>query len=149
MPIWIDGDACPKPIKEIVFRAAISRRVETFFVANRFVALPSSIFIRSIQVSSGFDKADCYIIDHVQAADLVITADVLLANHSVTKKAYALNPRGSLYTEATIKQALAMRNFYETMREGGLVSGGQAPLSAKEVQLFSSRLDRWIATKSL
>jgi uncharacterized protein YaiI (UPF0178 family) len=145
MNIWIDGDACPKPIKDIVFRAAIKRSVLVILVANHLVAIPPSAFIKRVQVASGFDMADQYIESQLQAGDLVITADIILADKVISKQAHALNPRGSLYTENNMKQALANRHLNEALRESGLIRGGMEGINAKEIQNFSNHLDRMIA----
>jgi uncharacterized protein YaiI (UPF0178 family) len=142
MNIWIDGDACPKAIKEIIFRAAMKRRVMVIIVANHLAITPPSSFIKSIQVESGFDKADQYIISKIEPFDLVITADIILADHVITKKALALNPRGMLYTFNNIKQILGIRNFHESLRESGQMCGRLDALNAKEIQMFSNNLDK-------
>ena len=144
MQIWIDGDACPKPIKEIVFRAAMKRQVPLFLVANHFIPMPASNWIKRIMVESGFDKADSYIVEHVSENDLVITSDIPLADFVVAKKAIALNPKGMLYTKENIKQILAMRNLNESLRSTGVISGGGSQLSPKEIQEFSNHLDKII-----
>ena len=108
MHIWIDGDACPKAIKEVLFRAAIKRKVTLYLVANHFVQLPPSPYIKRVIVSAGFDVADEYIVEHVQIHDLVITADIILADKIISKKALALNPKGTLYYKDNIKHVLAM-----------------------------------------
>ena len=146
MNIWIDGDACPKAIKQIVFRAAVKRQVMVIIVANHVAMIPPSSFIKRVQVEQGFDKADKYIVSHLNPLDLVITADIILADEVVTKKAIALNPRGRLYTADNIKQTLAMRHLNESLRESGVISGGADALSAKEIQIFSNNLDRIITS---
>lgn len=145
MKIWIDGDACPKAIKQILFRAASKRQVEVIIVANHLVTIPPSLYIKRVQVQSGFDKADEYIITHVEPHDLVITSDIIMADHLVTKQAIALSPRGTLYTPNNIKQILNLRNINESLRESGLIRGGADALSAKEIQVFSNHLDTIIA----
>lgn len=147
MKIWIDGDACPNAIKTILFRAAKRTQTELILVANQAVAIPPSPFIKRWIVESGFDVADKKIIESISKGDLVITADIPLADEVVTKKAFALNPRGQLYTDSNIKQILAMRDFNTSMRENGLISSGSRPLSAKEIQQFSNHLDT-ILTRS-
>lgn len=146
MNIWIDGDACPKAIKQILFRAATKRQVMVIIVANHLAQIPPSPFIKRVQVESGFDKADKYIVAHVAVSDLVITADIILADEVITKKAVALSPRGMLYTPNNMKQILTMRNLNESLRESGLVRGGLETLSAKEIQSFSNHLDRIITS---
>jgi uncharacterized protein YaiI (UPF0178 family) len=144
MQIWIDGDACPKPIKEIVFRAANKQKVPLMIVANHFIPIPPSPWIKRIMVESGFDKADQYILEHIKVNDLVITSDIILADFIVTKKAIALNPKGKLYTQDNIKHSLAMRNLNESLRSSGLISGGGGQLSPRDIQQFSNHLDRII-----
>ncbi len=146
MNIWIDGDACPKAIKQIIFRAAIRRQVMAIIVANHFVTTPFSTFIKRVQVEPGFDKADKYITARIEPLDLVITADIVFADAVVTKEALALNPRGMLYTSKNIKHILAMRHFHESLRESGLISGGSDALHSKEIQIFSNHLDRIITS---
>ncbi|STX51461.1 Uncharacterized BCR, YaiI/YqxD family COG1671 [Legionella busanensis] len=148
MSIWIDGDACPKVIKQIIFRAAIKRNVLVTIVANHFAQIPPSPFIKRAIVSAGFDKADNYIITHLQSKELVITSDIILADQVIEKQAYALNPRGTLYSVNNIKQILSMRNLNESLRDNGLISGGADKLSPKEIQNFSNHLDRFIASMS-
>lgn len=147
MQIWVDADACPKTIKEILFRAAVRAQITTILVANQPLYSPTSVFIKKVQVGSGFDKADQYIIEHVEAGDLVITADIPLADAVVSKQATALNPRGMLYTDKNIKQHLSIRNFGADLRSSGMITGGPSSLSKKEIQLFSNCLDQYIAKK--
>lgn len=144
MQIWIDGDACPKAIKQILFRAAMKRCVQLTIVANHLVVTPTSPFIRRVQVESGFDKADKYIASLIAPGDLVITADIILADEVVSKKGLALNPRGSLYTTNNIKQVLTQRHINESLRESGLIRSNIDSLNAKEIQNFSNHLDRLI-----
>ncbi|KTD11227.1 YaiI/YqxD family protein [Legionella jamestowniensis] len=146
MNIWIDGDACPKVIKQILFRAAVKRRVLVIIVANHLAITPSSPFIKKVQVESGFDKADKYIVSHIKTGDLVITADIILADEVITKDALALSPRGMLFTPNNIKPILTMRHLNESLRETGLIRGGLETISAKEVQNFSNHLDRIITS---
>lgn len=146
MNIWIDGDACPKAIKQIVFRAAVNRRVVVMIVANHLATIPPSPFIKRVLVESGFDKADKYIVAKLQPNDLVITADIILADEVISKDAVALNPRGMLYTPNNMKQILAMRHMNESLRESGLVRGGPDAFSAKDIQNFSNHLDRIITS---
>jgi uncharacterized protein YaiI (UPF0178 family) len=148
MKIWIDGDACPKAIKQIIYRAAMKRQVVTIIVANHLAIIPPSPFIKRVKVESGFDSADNYIVAHVENHDLVITADIILADHIVTKQAHALNPRGTLYSANNIKQILSMRNLNESLRESGMIRGGADVFSAKEIQSFSNHLDRIITLQS-
>ena len=149
MKIWIDGDACPKAIKQILFRAAVKRQVMVIIVANHLAVVPPSPFIKRVQVESGFDKADKYITSHIAARDLVITADIIVADEVITKEAIALNPRGMLYTPNNMKQILAMRHLNESLRENRLIRGGVDTLNAKEIQSFSNHLDKIIASSQL
>lgn len=148
MKIWIDGDACPKAIKQILFRAAINRHIPVIIVANHLVTIPPSPFIKRIKVDPGFDGADKYILAQVQNQDLVITADIILADHIITKQAFVLNPRGTLYSANNIKQVLSVRHVNESLRESGLIRGGLETLSAKEIQAFSNHLDRIITQQN-
>ena len=147
MQIWIDGDACPKPIKDILFRTAIRTQTSLIVVSNHALNTPASPFIKRNQVGSGFDVADKHIVDHMQAGDLVITADIPLADDVVTKGGLALNPRGELYSANNIKQLLGQRNLNETLRGGGMISGGPAKFGSKEIQRFANNLDKFLAQK--
>ena len=144
MIIWIDGDACPKLVKQILFRAANKRKVPLMIVANHFISIPPSAFIKRVVVASGFDVADQYIIHKLSKHDLVITSDTLLAELVIDKQAFALSPRGLLYTESNIKQIVAMRNVNESLRSSGLIQGGPNQLQQKDIVLFSNHLDRLI-----
>jgi uncharacterized protein len=143
--IWVDADACPKVIKEILFRAADRVGVQVTLVANQFISVPRSRNIRSVQVSAGFDVADNYIVQQAEADDLVITADIPLAAEVVAKGCLALNPRGDLYTEENIRQRLNMRDFMDTLRSSGVNTGGPASLSQSDRQSFANQLDRLLA----
>lgn len=144
--IWVDADACPVVIKEIVFRAAERSEVETILLANHAVRVPPSKFIRSVQVSSGFDVADNEIVRRAQAGDLVVTSDIPLAAEVIEKGALALSPRGELHTAENIRARLNMRDFMDTMRSSGVeVGGGPPPLSQGDRQAFANHLDRWLA----
>ncbi|AWK81780.1 TPA: YaiI/YqxD family protein [Photobacterium damselae] len=145
MKIWVDADACPNVVKEILFRVANRVGVQVTLVANQFIRVPASAHIRSIQVEAGFDVADNYIVQQVEAGDLVITADIPLADEVITKNGHALNPRGEMYTKETIKQRLQMRDFMETLRSSGIQTGGPAPLSQADRQNFANKLDSFIA----
>ncbi len=145
MKIWIDGDACPNPVKNVLFKAADRRGVETILVANHFVRVPNSVHIRAVQVPGGFDEADHEIARQAEAGDLVITADVPLADEVVGKGAMALNPRGTLYDAENIKSHLSRRDMMEELRSSGMVSGGPPAFSAKDVQNFANALDRLLA----
>lgn len=144
MVVWVDADACPGPIKEILFRAADRVEVETIFVANHAVRTPKSRFIRGVQVAHGFDVADARIVDGVAAGDLVVTADVPLAARVVAAGAVALNPRGTLYTANNIGDHLAQRNLLDELRSAGVVRGGPATLGRSEIQAFAAELDKYL-----
>lgn len=144
MAIWVDADACPNVVKEILFRAAQRTKIMLTLVANQPISTPPSPYIKSIQVASGFDVADNYIAQEVAVGDLVITADIPLAAEVVEKDAIALNPRGEKYTKENIKQRLTMRNFMEEMRGAGQATGGPSPLNQQDRQAFANALDRYI-----
>lgn len=144
MPIWVDADACPGEIKEILFRAAERRKMQVTLVANQAMRVPRSEFIASIAVPHGLNVADRKIVELVAAGDLVVTADVPLASDVVAKGATALDPRGELYTSENIGERLAMRNLMDEMRGGGMIGGGPANFSARDRQQFANQLDRWI-----
>ena len=143
--IWVDADACPRVIKDILFRAADRAEIPVILVANQAISVPGSRFIRSIQVNSGFDVADDYIVQQCEPGDLVITADIPLAAEVVEKDCLALNPRGEMYTAENVRQRLNMRDFMDTMRSSGLATGGPPPLSQQERQAFANQLDRFLA----
>lgn len=145
MQIWVDADACPRVIKDVLFRAAERAQIQTIMVANQLLQLPRSRFVRALQVPSGFDVADAYIVQHLQEGDLVITADIPLAAQVIDAGAHALNPRGELYTSATIQQHLGMRNFMEELRASGVNTGGPAAFSQNDRQAFANQLDRFLA----
>jgi len=145
MHIWVDADACPRVIKDILFRAAERVRLPMTLVANQPVAVPPSHYIRAIQVSQGFDVAYNKIVQELKAGDLVITADIPLAAQVVDKGGFALNPRGEFYTKENIRQRLTMRNFMEELRGAGLTSGGPATLSLADRQAFANQLDAFLA----
>lgn len=147
MEIWVDADACPNVIKEILFRAAERTATRVTLVANQPLRTPPSRYIRALQVSSGFDEADNRIVDSVAAGDLVITADIPLASDVIDKGALALNPRGELYTEDTIRSRLNMRDFMDTMRSSGVELSSTPALSSSDKQRFANSLDRWLAGK--
>ena len=144
MQIWVDADACPVVIKEIIFRAAERLQISTILVANQMLRTPPSRFIRAIQVASGFDVADAHIVEQLAAGDLVITADIPLASLVIGRGAHALNPRGELYTTANIQERLTMRNFMEKLRGAGVETGGPAAFSQADRQAFANSLDRFL-----
>ena len=143
--IWVDADACPKVIKEILFRAADRVCVPVILIANQPIQIPRSRHIRSVQVAAGFDVADNYIVQQLETGDLVITADIPLAAEVIAKGGLALNPRGELYTEDNIRQRLNMRDFMDTLRSSGVDTGGPASFSQADRQAFANQLDRLLA----
>jgi len=143
--IWVDADACPKVIKEILFRAADRVGVPVTLVANQPLEVPRSRHIRSIQVAAGFDVADNHIVRQAKTGDLVITADIPLAAEVIAGGCQALNPRGDLYTEDNIRQRLNMRDFMDTLRSSGVDTGGPASFSQADRQAFANQLDRLLA----
>ncbi len=145
MKIWVDADACPRVIKDILYRAAQRTEVMTTLVANQALQTPPSPWIKSVQVASGFDVADNYIVQALEPGDLVITADIPLASEATDKDAQCINPRGQHYTKANIKQRLAMRDLMEELRSTGDVHGGPPPLNQQDRQAFANILDRLLA----
>ncbi|RTZ64618.1 MAG: YaiI/YqxD family protein [Aquificaceae bacterium] len=145
MKIWVDADACPVVIKEILFRAAARTKTQVTLVANQYIRIPKSPYIKFIQVASGFDVADNEIIKQLEENDLVITADIPLADEVIEKAGLAINPRGELYTKENIKARLNMRDFMETMRSSGINTGGPPPLNQSDRQNFANQLDRLLA----
>ena len=144
MHIWVDADACPNVIKQILFRAAERVQVSLTLVANKAIQIPSSRFIRSIRVEGGFDVADNYIVQHLQPGDLVITADIPLAAEAIERDAHALNPRGTLYTRNNIKERLVMRDLMDELRSSGVQSGGPKGLGQSDRKAFANQLDRFL-----
>jgi uncharacterized protein YaiI (UPF0178 family) len=145
--IWVDADACPGVIKEILFKAAQRTGVALTLVANQPLHLPRIPSVRQVQVASGFDVADAEIVRRATAGDLVITADIPLAAEVIAKGAQALNPRGELYSPDTIRGVLGMRDFMDTMRASGNVGGGPPPLSQANRNAFAGHLDTWLARR--
>jgi uncharacterized protein YaiI (UPF0178 family) len=144
MVVWVDADACPVQVKEILFRAAERTQIRTVLVANHALRVPKSRFIEAKQVDSGFDVADARIVAALAAGDLVVTADVPLAAQAVAAKAFALNPRGTLYTPDNVQDHLARRNFLETLRSSGERTRGPAPLDKADIQAFANELDKFL-----
>lgn len=140
--IWIDADACPKTIKEIVYKTSSRLKLRVILVANSYIYIPSSELIQLIVVDKGFDAADQHIIDMVEAYDIVITADIPLAAQVLKKKAFALNPRGEIYKENTIGSVLSMRDIMKEFYDAGTISGGTAPFGPKDIKLFADSLNR-------
>jgi len=145
MKIWVDADACPVVIKEIIFRAAERTNTQTTLLANHYLKTPPSKVISFIQVSAGFDVADDEIVKRSDKGDLVITADIPLAAEVIEKGCIALNPRGELYSASNIKQRLNMRDFMDTLRSSGIETGGVPPISQNDRQTFANNLDKWLA----
>jgi len=147
MKIWIDGDACPKAIKEILFRMAERTQIETIFVANAYLRLPHSEYLKMIQVADGADIADDKIVSYCNVDDLVITADIPLAARVVNKGAIALDPRGKLYDTTNIQSILSMRNFMDDLRSTGIETRGPNSFSPKDRQKFSNELDKLLVQR--
>jgi uncharacterized protein YaiI (UPF0178 family) len=146
MQIWVDADACPGEIKEILYRAARRRQILVTLVANQVLSPPKSSYISTILVPEGANVADRRIVELASPNDLVITADIPLAAEVVAKGGRALNPRGELYTDANVGERLAMRNLLDDMRGGGRTMRGPSPLTAVDRQTFANQLDRWLTT---
>ena len=140
--IWVDADACPRVIKEILYRAADRLKIPLILVANQPLDIPISRHIRSVRVAAGFDVADNHIVQRAEAGDLVITADIPLAADAIARGCIALNPRGELYTDDNIRQRLSMRDFMDTLRSSGVDTGGPAAFSRADRQAFANQLDR-------
>ena len=147
MQIWVDADACPGVIKEIIFRAAQRTQVAVTLVANQLINVPRSPLIKSVRVSAGFDEADNYIAAQVAPGDLVVTADIPLAAEVLERGGHALNPRGERYSTETIRQKLTMRDFMDQLRGSGIHTGGPAALGQRERKAFADELDRFLARK--
>jgi uncharacterized protein YaiI (UPF0178 family) len=148
MTIWVDADACPRPIKEILFRAAERTGVMLTLVANHAMAVPKRPNVRLVQVRGGFDVADNEIMGRVEKGDLVVTADIPLAADVIARGGNALNPRGEMYSADTIRSVLNMRDFMDTMRSSGVVTGGPPTLSQADKQAFANQLDGWLSRSS-
>ena len=145
MNIWVDADACPRAIKEVIYRAARRSQTLATFIANQMLMTPPSPYIKAVQVASGMDVADSEIVARLNPRDLVITADIPLAALVVEKDAVALNPRGEWYTRENVHSLLSMRNFMQELRDSGTQTGGPSALSTRDVQNFANALDRWLA----
>lgn len=144
MKIWVDADACPVVVKDILFRAAERTGVEITLVANRPVRVPSLGSVKFILVPSGLDVADNEIVQRLDPGDLVITADIPLAAEVIDKGAHALNPRGELYSAEDIKSRLSVRDFMDTLRASGIDTGGPPALSKGDRQSFANQLDKFL-----
>lgn len=145
MKIWVDADACPVAIKEILYRVATRTQIPVTLIANQMLRVPPSPWIKSFQVPSGFDVADQRIAQEAQAGDIVVTADIPLAALVVEKGAWVIDPRGELLSQSNIQERLTMRNFMETLRSSGVETGGPSSLSAADKQAFANQLDRLLA----
>ncbi len=148
MQIWVDADACPKAIKDILFRAAERTGTTTILVANQFLQIPPSRYIKAMQVKSGFDVADNEIVRRMAVGDLVVTGDIPLASEVIDKGGRALNPRGELYTRENIRERLNMRDFMDTLRASGINTGGPAALNPRDCQAFANQLDKLLTLHS-
>lgn len=148
MQIWVDADACPKVIKEILFRAAERRQIQLTLVANKLLQCPPSKVIRAMQVPMGFDVADSKIAQMVKTGDLVVTADIPLAAEVIARGGYALNPRGEFYTQDTIQERLTMRNFMEQLRGSGVETGGPNAFSQSDSRAFANQLDKFLVKRA-
>ena len=146
--IWIDADACPKVVKETVFKTSSRLSIEVILVANNFMNFPHTPFIRFVHVDQGADVADQYIVDNISSEDVAITADIPLAALIVESGALAINPRGELYTEENVSERLSMRDFMQDLRDSGVDTGGPAPFGPKDKESFTNSLNR-IVTKKL
>lgn len=143
--IWIDADACPKAVKEIVFKTSHRLKIPVILVANSYQFIPYSDLIRLMVVHKGFDAADLHIIEQVEMYDIVITADIPLAAKVMEKNATALNPRGEIYTKNTIGSILSMRDFMKELRDAGTITGGPAPFGPKDVKQFADSLNKLVS----
>jgi uncharacterized protein YaiI (UPF0178 family) len=146
--IWVDADACPKVIKEILYRAAERAPIPVILVANQPLQVPGSRYIRAIQVGAGFDVADNHIVQRLNSGDLVVTADIPLAAEVIAKGGLALSPRGELYSEANIRERLSLRDFMDTLRGSGIDTGGPSAFNHADRQQFANQLDRLLANRS-
>jgi uncharacterized protein YaiI (UPF0178 family) len=148
MQIWVDADACPKAVKDILFRAATRTETTITLVANQYLQIPPSRHIKFLQVKSGFDVADNEIVKRLNAGDLVITNDIPLASEVIDQGGHALNPRGERYTQDNIRERLNMRDFMDTLRASGIDTGGPSALNSRDIQAFANQLDRFLAHQS-
>ncbi|NEQ30423.1 MAG: YaiI/YqxD family protein [Leptolyngbya sp. SIO4C5] len=144
MQIWVDADACPNVIKEILFRAAKRVQVLTTLVANQPLQVPASAYIETVLVGAGFNRADSYIVAQLEPGDLVITADIPLAAEAIAQGAYALSPRGVLFDQGNIRERLSLRNFMEDLRSSGVETGGPPAFSQRDREAFANQLDRFL-----
>jgi hypothetical protein len=142
MKIWVDADACPGPVRDIILRASQRLRISTVFVANKRLTLPRSEFVSTVQVGAGLDVADRHIATEAQAGDLAVTQDIPLAALLVPKGVVVLDPRGELFTDENIAERLSVRNFMQELRDSGVMTGGPGGFSAQDRQQFAATLDR-------
>ena len=147
MQIWVDADACPRVIKEILFRAAERLKISVTLLANNALRIPPSRYIKTIQVPDGFDEADNQIVQKLQCGDLVVTADIPLAAAVIEKGGYALNHRGEFYTKDNVQTYLSMRNFMHELRDSGVETGGPPSFNMKDRRAFANQLDRFLTQK--
>ena len=147
MHIWVDADACPAVVKDILYRAAERTRTHLTLVANQFLRPPPSPWLRAVQVPRGIDVADSHIVRALTPGDLVVTADIPLAADVIAKGAHALNPRGEFYTTETIAERLALRNYLDELRGTGVRTGGPATLDHADRKRFADQLDRFLARR--
>lgn len=145
MEILVDADACPNPVKQVLFRSAVRLKITTTLYANHTLTIPKTPFIKFVQVPGGFDVVDHKIVEVVKEGDLVITADIPLASGVIEKHAYALNPRGELYTKENIQQRLSIRNYMDDLRSQGERTSGPPPLHQRDIQAFANALDSFLA----
>ena len=144
MKIYVDADACPQSAKKILIKAALRTHRQLIFVANQLITVPKDSLIKTVRVMSGADVADNYIAEHAEAGDLIITADIPLADRVIAKHAVALNPRGEFYTKENIRERLSIRDFFHDLRASGVDTGGAKPLSPQDIKLFADALDRYL-----
>ena len=149
MKIWVDADACPIAIKEVLYRAANRAKITVTLIANQMLRVPPSPWIRALQVPAGFDVADQRIVQEAAPGDLVITSDIPLASQVIAKGALVLDSRGELMDHHNIEARLTMRNFMEGLRNSGVETGGPSSLSKSDVQAFANQLDRLLAKRRL
>ncbi len=145
MTIWVDADACPRTVKEVLFKASTRTKMPLILVANQSLAVPSVAWIKMVQVASGFDVADHYIVGQITKGDLLISGDIPLADEVIKQGAQVITPRGEELTASNIRQRLNMRDFMEEFRDSGMVRGGPPALNSKDQQRFANALDRWLA----
>ena len=148
MQIWVDADACPKAVKEILFRVAERTRITTTLVANQFLQTPPSRYIKLLQVNSGFDVADNVILQRLKVGNLVITGDIPLAYEVVGKGGHAISPRGERYTQDNIKERLNMRDFMDTLRGSGIDTGGPSAFISRDIQTFANQLGKFLVQQA-